>query len=84
MIYFDIGWMVSPEYDVLKVLGREIAIPSNVAMPRQEESYFFPITLDKPNFRMFVRRPGNYEFLTLHAQFPLNRVADDFRAGLVR
>lgn len=82
LIYFDIGWMVSSEYDVLRVLGREIAIPSNIAMPKQEETYFFPITLDKPTFRMFVRRPGNYDFLTLHAQFPLNRVADDFRAGV--
>jgi hypothetical protein len=82
LIYFDIGWMVSPEYDILRVLGRDVAIPSNIALPKQQESYIFPITLDKPNFRMFVRRPGQYKFLAIHGQFPLKRVVDDFRAGV--
>lgn len=80
-IYFDISWLVSPETDIIRILGREVAVPSNIVLPRQEERYIFPITLDKPNFRMFVRRPGNYRFLSLHGQFPLKKVVDDIRGG---
>lgn len=82
LLYFDVGWMVSPEFDTLKVLGREIAIPSNLALPKQQESYIFPITLDKPGFRMYVRKPGKYRFLAVHGQFPLKRAVDDLRAGV--
>lgn len=82
LIYFDVGWMISPENDSLRILGKDVAIPSNIALPRQQESYIFPITLDKPTFRMFVRKPGNYRFLALHGQFPLKRVVDDIRAGM--
>lgn len=82
LLYFDVGWMVSPEFDTLKVLGREIAIPSNLALPKQQESYIFPITLDKPGFRMFVRKPGKHRFLAVHGQFPLKRAVDDLRAGI--
>lgn len=81
LIYFDVGWMVSPESDTISVIGQQVAIPSNLSLPNQTESYIFPITLNKPEFRMFVRRPGNYKFLALHAQFPLKRVVDDARAG---
>lgn len=82
LLYFDVGWMVSPEFDTLRILGREIAIPSNLALPKQQESYVFPITLDKPGFRMFVRKPGKYRFLAVHGQFPLKRAVDDIRAGV--
>lgn len=82
LIYFDIGSMVSPENDKIKIVGQEVAIPSNLVLPKQTESYIVPITLDKQNFRMYVRKPGPYKFLALHAQFPLKRVVDDARAGV--
>lgn len=82
LVYFDIGWMVSPETDTLPVLMSEVAVPSNIALPKQTEYYgLFAIELNKPTFRMFVRRPGNYRFLAVHAQAPLKRVVDDIRAG---
>ncbi|MGE3388211.1 MAG: hypothetical protein AB7K41_15895, partial [Bdellovibrionales bacterium] len=81
LLYFDVGWLVSPEFDTLRIMGREIAIPSNLAVPEQRESYIVPITFNKPNFRMFVRRPGQYRFMAIHGQFPLKRVVDDYRSG---
>jgi hypothetical protein len=80
LLYFDVTGMISPETDSISIIGKEIAVPSNITLPRQSESYIFPITLDKPNFRMFVRKPGPYRFLALHGQFPLKRVVDDLRA----
>jgi hypothetical protein len=81
LFYFDVGWLVSPESDKMTVFGQEVSVPSNVAIPRQTENYIFPITLDKPNFRMYVRRPGPQKFLSVHGQFPFQRVIDDARAG---
>lgn len=82
LLYFDVGWMVSPEFDTIRVLGKSMAIPSNLSLPKQQESYIFPITLDKPGFRMFVRKPGKYRFLAIHGQFPLKKAVDDIRAGV--
>lgn len=81
LLYFDVGWMVSPEVDTFTVVGRDVAIPSNITLPKQEESYIFPITFNKPEFRMFVRKTGHYRFLAIHGQFPLQMVVDDMRAG---
>lgn len=81
MLQFDVGNMVSPEVDTISVVGRTIEIPSNITLPQQRESYIFPITLNKPNYRMFVRQTGIYNMVAMHGQFPLQTVVDELRAG---
>lgn len=81
LLHFDVMDLISPESDNITVLGRNVALPSNIALPKQRESYIFPITLEKPSFRMFVRQSDQYRFLAVHGQFPLKRVVDDLRAG---
>lgn len=81
MLAFDISAVISPENDTIDVIGNSADIPSNLTLPEQEESYIFPITLDKPVYRTYVRAPGSYQMYALHGQFPLQKVVNDIRAG---
>ncbi len=81
ILQFDVGNLVSPEVDSISVVGRTVEIPSNITLPQQRESYIFPITLNKPNYRMYVRQTGNYNMVAMHGQFPLQTVVDELRAG---
>jgi hypothetical protein len=77
LISFDISSVVSPETDVISIFGREVALPSNLALPKQTENYFLPITIEKPKFRTIVRQPGDYKFVATRGRFPLSKVVDD-------
>lgn len=81
IIDFDISSVISPESDVISVAGQRIALPSNISLPRQSESYIIPITLDKPIYRSYVRDPGFYKIFATHGRFPFKRVVDKLRNG---
>ncbi len=73
--------LVSPEVDTLTIMGQSIDIPSNVSLPKQEERYFFTITLDKPVFRSYLPEARTWKMVAAHARFPFEEVVDDLRAG---
>ncbi len=81
ILSFDVSTVLSPENDSLRILGRELLVPSNLSLPKQSETYVLPITLDKPVFRIFTRNPGQYKMIAAHGQFPLQRVVDEIRNG---
>lgn len=73
--------LVSPEVDTITIMGQSINIPSNVSLPKQQERYFFTITLDKPVFRSYLPEPRTWKMVAAHARFPFEEVVDDLRAG---
>lgn len=81
MLAFDIGTVMSPQVDTMDLGFLSIDVPSNVTLPNQDETYIFSITLDKPDYRFYLREPGNYDMYALHGQFPLKKVVDDIRGG---
>lgn len=81
LLQFDISSVISPETDKIKVITETVGIPSNLSLPKQQESYILPIKLDKPEYRMFVRKPGSYRVTANHGQFPLKRVIKDIQGG---
>lgn len=81
LLNFDVSMMVSPEMDKISVIGNEADIPSNVTLPEQTENYIFPVRLNKPTYRNFVRDPGTYQFFASRGNFPIRKVVDDIRAG---
>ncbi len=78
---FDIGYMMSSDVDEISVVGQTVAVPSNLTLPTQKESYILPITLDKPIYRMLVNQTGRYKMVATHGQFPLKQVISDMNAG---
>lgn len=81
MLAFDLASVISPQNDAIEIIGNPVKIPSNIALPEQRETFIFPITLNKPDYRLFVRSPGQYRITALHGQFPLQRVVNDIRGG---
>lgn len=78
---FDIAAFISPESDTISVIGRSIDIPKNIALPRQSESYFFDIELDKPDYSLSFRNPGERMVYVARGQFPLDDVINEVRDG---
>ena len=76
---FDINKFISSENDKITIIGNDIKIPSNISLPKQIESYWLQITLNKPKYRIYFHSPGPKTVLTLRGQFPLDDVVDDLR-----
>lgn len=76
---FDINTVISPQVDVISVVGQEAEIPSNVALPRQKESYFLPVTLEKPDYRVYFAEGGVQKIFAARGRFPFKEVVDRLR-----
>lgn len=83
LIHFDMSRFVSNQTDRLDLpMGRKMDVPSNVVFPKQKEKYFFfTITFDKPLYRSYLRFFGSQNFVALHGQFELSKVADAGSGG---
>lgn len=78
---FDINKVISPENDTITVMGETIEIPSNVSLPKQKESYFLPITLEKPAYRVSFASLGAQKIFAGRGRFPFKQVVDEMRGG---
>jgi hypothetical protein len=82
LFHFNLGMIISPEMDIITILGQKIKLPSNVTLPTQHQSYFLPFTLSKPNYRNYFSTTGPQKVLALHGQFPFKKVVDKIRAKI--
>lgn len=73
--------LISPEVDTISILGQTIEIPSNISIPKQDEHYYFTVTIDKPVFRTYLKEARTWKMAALHARFPWEQTVDDLRAG---
>lgn len=76
---FDVSKVISNQNDIITVLGQQVEIPSNISLPKQRESYFLPVTLEKPVYRTYFRTTGTKKVVTLRGQFPFKEVVDELR-----
>lgn len=76
---FDMNMLISPERDAILIENQKIELPSNISFPKQTESYFIPITFEKPNYRFFVESKGPKKIYALHGQFPFKEVINELR-----
>lgn len=76
---FTPDMVISPVTDKLSVAGQSFELPSNVTLPRQKETYILPITLEKPQYRMFYTNQGKQNVFMARGQFPLREVVDGFQ-----
>tara|TARA_B100000609_G_scaffold199248_1_gene201473 strand:+ start:5165 stop:6439 length:1275 start_codon:yes stop_codon:yes gene_type:complete len=80
LLNFDLSTLISPQMDTISIIGNDLNIPSNIALPDQRENYsLITIRLNKPSYRSFVHNPGTHTFSALRGQFPVRQVVDDFR-----
>lgn len=81
LINFDLGKVLSPETDSIKVFSYNLEVPSNLSVPKQTESYFLSITVDKNQFRTYQPAQPQYNFFALHGKFPVSDVIKGFQNG---
>lgn len=78
---FDISSFISPQTDTITVIGNTIEVPKNISLPKQKESYFLPIELNKPDYSLSFRTPGEKMIFVARGQFPLEDVINEVRSG---
>jgi hypothetical protein len=82
LIGFELSHVISDQMDTMTIYGQDISIPSNISFPKQKESYgIFPVTLDKPSYRMPFYFPGDYQLAAIHGRFPFKEVVGKMRDG---
>jgi hypothetical protein len=82
MLAFNIDMFISPETDRITVYGKPVDLPSNTSLPKQRERYgIFPVTMDKPLYRLYFEQPGEQKLVTIHGQFPFNKVVKAMQNG---
>lgn len=82
LLAFNIDMFISPKTDEVTVYGQKLNLPSNTSIPKQKESYgFFPVTLDKPLYRMYFDDPGSRRISAIHGQFPFSQVVKEMQSG---
>ncbi len=81
LLNFDIGQVISSYSDTLSAGGQESNVPSNVSIPKQKESYFISVTLDKPIYRLKVPTLGPKKFVAVRGRFVFKTVVSELRDG---
>lgn len=81
LLNFDIGAVISPYTDIISIIGIDSALPSNVSLPTQKESYFLPITLSKPEHRVYATTYGPKTYFAMAGKFPFKTVIGELQAG---
>jgi hypothetical protein len=79
IINFDLGRVISPANDTLKISSYTVELPSNLSLPPQTEKYFISIKLDKPEFRAYVENTGTFDMYALNGKFPLKEMVKGFQ-----
>ncbi len=81
LLNFDLGQVISPYTDTFSAAGQTGDVPSNVSIPKQKESYFIGVTLDKPIYRLKVATLGPKKFVAARGRFVFKTVVSELRAG---
>ncbi len=79
LISFDLNNFISPKSDVLRIVGQEFEVPSNLSLPKQKESYIISVRINKPNFTAYVNEHDVYNMNVLHGRFEVKPVVDKIR-----
>lgn len=79
VLNFNINKVISPWTEKIKIAGFEFPIPQNIFLPKQKESYFITVTLQKPWFNLFYDSYGAKALYSLRGKFPLKKVLSELQ-----
>lgn len=77
----DISDFIGTDTDTVSVAGKSFALPSNITLPRQEETYFIPISLDKPDYRLNFFSSGVKTVFAARGRFSLDEMINAYQSG---
>ncbi|MEY4616186.1 MAG: hypothetical protein RJB66_1146 [Pseudomonadota bacterium] len=76
---FSLDKIISTDMDTLEIAGQSAEVPSNITFPRQKESYFIPVVIEKERYRIYYGEIGHKKLYALHGKFPFKEVVDQIR-----
>ncbi len=79
LFQIELNDLMSTEFDQISVIGSDIDIPTNVAIPNQKERYILSITLNKPKYKVNFKKDEHQNLVLIHGQFPFDDVVKGFR-----
>jgi len=81
ILNFDLDSVISPITDTMKVATSTVPVPTNVSLPKQQERYYFNLTVEKPQYRFFSPSIGHRQLFAAAGRFPFGTVVDELRSG---
>jgi hypothetical protein len=79
VLNFSINKVISPWTEKVSVAGFEFPIPQNIFLPKQKESYFLTVTLQKPWFNLFYDVYGKKSVYSLQGKFPMKKMISELQ-----
>ncbi len=78
---FDPSALVSPVHDQINLWGKNVKVPSNLAIPNQHHAYqgLIPLTFDKPDYRFLLFQNGKRHMIATRARFPFDKVVAELK-----
>lgn len=77
----DISDFISTDTDTITVAGKSMALPSNITLPKQQESYFITIELNKPDYRLNFKNNGMKPVFAAKGRFALDDMVNAYQSG---
>lgn len=80
VVNFSLNSLLGPECS-MDIYGQR-DVPCNLVIPPQTESYlFFPVALNKPDYRLRAKKDGPQDFLALSGDIPFTSTVDLLLGG---
>lgn len=76
---FGMDTVISPQADIMSILGQDTEVPSNFTFPKQKENYFLPVTIEKPVYRVYLPEGGAQKVFAARGRFPFKSTVDKLR-----
>lgn len=82
VLNFNLSSVLSSKTSVIRAAGQKINVPSNLSLPRQSESYWITIRINKPKFILPIYSSELPDTVAvLEGQIPFERTVETLRAG---
>ncbi len=79
LLNFNVNKIVSPWTEKISAAGFEFPVPQNIYIPKQKESYFISVTIQKPWFNLNYDMYGNKSIYTIQGRFPMKKVISELQ-----
>lgn len=79
VLNFNVNKVVSPWTEEISALGFKFPVPQNIFLPKQKESYFLTVTLQKNWFDMPYDTYGSKSLYTLQGRFPFKKLISELQ-----
>lgn len=77
LLNFSVNKIVSPWTEKISAAGFDFPVPQNIYIPKQKESYFISVTIQKPWFNLNYDTYGNKSIYTIQGRFPMKKVISE-------